>query len=46
MTIEDLALKWVIWTLMISLILGGKPWKFPGGGNAWLESVFYGSASK
>lgn len=36
---ELFLLKWVILSLLIALILGGRPWKFPAGGKFWINSV-------
>jgi hypothetical protein len=35
----DLLFRWVVWTLLIALLLGGKPWEFPENGKFWLEGV-------
>ncbi len=39
MQTEQVLLKWVIWTLLIGVVLGGKPWVFPGGGKYWIDRV-------
>ena len=40
MTLQTIIFKWVLWTLLFSLILGGVPWRFPGGGQYWIQNVF------
>ena len=31
-------ITWALWILLLALILGGKPWFFPGGGKYLMES--------
>mgnify|MGYP000016366205 CR=1 FL=1 len=30
-------IRWVIWTLVSSVILGGTPWRFPAEGEYWIQ---------
>ena len=39
MHFDLLLLRWAFWTLLIALILGGKPWVFPKNGKYWIEST-------
>jgi hypothetical protein len=39
MSLEKIILKWILWTLTFTLIIGGTPWHFPAQGRYWLESV-------
>jgi hypothetical protein len=27
---------YAVWVLVLSLIAGGKPWRFPGNGDLWI----------
>lgn len=40
MRFELLLFKWIVWTLVFSMILGGTPWKFPAQGRYWLDALF------
>lgn len=30
---DKLLLQWLLWAILIALILGGKPWRFPQNGE-------------
>lgn len=36
--------QWLFYSLLIALVLGGKPWVFPNGGRGLVDQIF-GSAS-
>jgi hypothetical protein len=36
---EQVFLYWALWTLVIALILGGVPWRFPGYGSVWWNEI-------
>lgn len=36
MAFENWILRYLLWALFISLLIGGAPWKFPGNGKYWL----------
>lgn len=31
-------LRWASWTLFLSLVVGGIPWRFPANGKYWLDA--------
>jgi hypothetical protein len=40
MEFERWTLKACLLVLLITLILGGRPWKFPVNGKYWMETEF------
>jgi hypothetical protein len=39
MCFERILLELILGTLLVALILGGVPWKFPGQGKYWLDHL-------
>jgi hypothetical protein len=36
MRFERLVAEWLLLTIALALVAGGKPWRFPAGGRHWL----------
>ena len=38
MAFERALLAWGLTAVLLGLLIGGKPWKFPGGGEPWIRA--------